>query len=161
MTETTTAQPRHRPDWDTYFLQMCFAVMQRSEDPSTQVGAVIVGPGHEVLSVGYNSLPRGVESTPEKWGRPQKYENVLHAEHNAILNAARTGTAIDGATLYMPYDCLPCKGCCNVIVQAGIAELVLGHVPFPGKGKGTHYDVESEAAAVLGDRVKIRRVGPR
>lgn len=148
-------------DWDTYFLKMCFAVAERSKDPSTQVGAIIVGPDKEIRSTGYNDFPRGVENRSERWERPEKYEWVVHAEHNAILNAARIGISVRGCTLYMPFDVLPCHGCCRAIIQAGIAEVVHGHVPWRGKGTGVHYDVDARARAMMAEAgVLVRRAGP-
>lgn len=137
------------PDWDNYFLKMCFAIAERSKDPSTTVGCVIVGPAHEIRSTGYNDFPRGVKNLPSRWERPEKYDWVVHAEENAIFNAARHGASLEGCTLYLPYDTTPCHKCCRAIVQAGITEVVYGSVPFPGKGKGTHYDVENKARAIL------------
>lgn len=159
---TRAADVSHPVDWDTYFLMMCCTVATRSSDRSTQFGSVIVGPDKEIRSTGYNDFPRGVKSTAERWERPEKYEWVVHAEHNAILNAARIGVSTRGCSLYIAYDCLPCHRCALAIVQAGIAEVVCGHIPFPGKGKGTHYDVESRAEAILAEGgVKVRRVSPR
>ena len=112
------------PNWDQYFLEICRVVKQRSKDPSTQIGAVIVGPAHEIRSTGYNSLPRGVrDDVPERLQRPTKYLWIEHAERNAIYNAARCGTSTEGCSLYT--ELYPCMDCARAIVQAGIVEIVL------------------------------------
>lgn len=117
------------PDWDRYYLEICRVVARRSKDPSTQVGCVIVGPAHEIRSTGYNSLPRHVDdNAPERFERPEKYLWFEHAERNAIYNAARAGTPLEGCTIYT--DLMPCMDCARAIVQAGIVEVVTDELRF-------------------------------
>ncbi len=117
------------PDWDRYFLEICRVVAARSKDPSTKVGCVIVGPAHEIRSTGYNSLPRHIrDDQPERFERPAKYLWVEHAERNAIYNAARAGTPLEGCSLYA--DLMPCMDCARGIVQAGIVEVVVDETRF-------------------------------
>lgn len=109
--------------WDKKFLDLCGTVEKWSKDPSTQVGAIIVGPDREVRSLGYNGLPRGVEDRPERYSiRPEKYQWVEHAERNAIYNAARTGTPMQGCTIYLKW--FPCTDCTRAIIQSGITQMV-------------------------------------
>ena len=111
-------------DWDTYFLEMATLVAKKSKDPSTKVGAVIVGPEHEVRSTGYNGFPRGIdEYPPSRWERPEKYQWCEHAERNAIYNAAMMGTPLKGCTEYV--QCTPCAPCGRALIQAGITEVVI------------------------------------
>ena len=111
-------------DWDTYFLAMETLVAKKSKDPSTKVGAVIVGPEHEVRSTGYNGFPRGIdEYPPSRWERPEKYQWCEHAERNAIYNAAMMGTPLKGCTEYV--QCTPCAPCGRALIQAGITEVVI------------------------------------
>ncbi len=117
------------PDWDRYYLEICRVVATRSKDPSTQVGCVIVGPAHEIRSTGYNSLPRHVrDNVPARLERPEKYLWIEHAERNAIYNAARAGTALEGCSIYT--DLMPCMDCARAIVQAGIVEVVTDETRF-------------------------------
>lgn len=89
-------------DWDAYFMSLCYMVSIKSKDQSTKYGAVIVGPDHEIRSTGYNSFPRGVnDNLSERQKRPEKYLWFEHAERNAIYNAARMGTPLNGTTLYV------------------------------------------------------------
>src|SRR5512137_1572307 len=112
------------PDWDQYYLDICKVVAGRSKDPNTQIGAVIVAPNHEIRSTGYNSLPRGIrDDVPERLERPTKYLWMEHAERNAIYNAARCGTPLEGCTIYI--QLMPCMDCARAIVQAGIREVVV------------------------------------
>lgn len=158
-------------NWHEYFINLAAEISTKSKDPSTKVGCVIVDDQHAILSTGYNGFARGVNDAgaalqtfiPDgggqpsqrvldfnaRWERPEKYEWVIHAEHNAILQAARTGRRLEGATLYIQYDCPPCSDCCDAIIQAGIRTVISGWIPFPGKGKGEFYDVNDRARTKL------------
>jgi dCMP deaminase len=115
---------RQVPGWDEYYLDICKMVSARSKDPNTQIGCVIAGPAHEIRSTGYNSLPRGIrDDVPERLERPTKYLWMEHAERNAIYNAARCGTPLEGCTLYV--EIMPCMDCARAIVQAGIRQVVV------------------------------------
>lgn len=115
---------RQIPGWDEYYLNICKVVGARSKDPNTQIGCIIAGPAHEIRTTGYNSFPRGIrDDVPERLERPAKYLWIEHAERNAICNAARAGTPLDGCTLYV--EIMPCMDCARAIVQAGIKEVVI------------------------------------
>lgn len=79
------------------------------------------------VASGFNGLPRGVDETPERWSSPTKYEMVVHAEVNAICNAARTGVKIENCTMFLMEP--PCSRCAAVIIQAGIREVVYFNDP--------------------------------
>jgi dCMP deaminase len=111
--------------WDEYFIQMAEFVASKSKDPSTKTGVVIVGPDHEVLSVGYNGFPRGVVDNLERYqDREVKYSLVAHAETNAIFNAARAGVRLKGTTMYTSFGPVTCQECAKGIIQAGIVRLI-------------------------------------
>ena len=115
---------RKVPNWHDHFFELVNVISKRSKDENTQVGAVIVGPGKEIVSTGYNSFPRGVEDDhKERQERPEKYFWFEHAERNAIYNAARTGVAWKGAVLYVP--AMPCMDCARGIVQVGIKQVII------------------------------------
>ena len=117
-------------NWDEYFMTMAYLVAMKSRDPSTKVGAVIVGPDYEVRATGYNGLPRGVKETPERYfNREYKYMAVNHAEENAILHCARIGVSTKSCKLYTPW--IPCSRCTKSILQAGIIEVIYDD-NFPG-----------------------------
>lgn len=109
--------------WDDYFLRMAGLVAEKSKDRSTKVGCVLVGPNNEVRSTGFNGFPRGIDDTVDaRHERPAKYAWTEHAERNAIYNAARHGTPLDGCKAYV--QLFPCIDCARALVQAGIKEVV-------------------------------------
>lgn len=119
--------------WDSHFLELALAFARMSKDPSTQVGAVIVGPDREIRSTGFNGFPRGIADTPERLhDRDTKLKLIVHAEMNAILNAARMGTSTKGCTLYLAATDVsglvwggpPCTRCTVEAIQAGIANII-------------------------------------
>lgn len=118
------------------FLSMAQLVSKKSKDRSTKVGAVIVGEDNEVLSVGYNGFPRGVnDDIDHRHGRPQKYEFTEHAERNAIYNAARQGIRLKGSTMYLNWEPFPCPDCARAVIQSGIKKVVGTQHTFAGKGQ--------------------------
>lgn len=125
-------------DWTDYFIDIAEQVAEKSKDPSTKVGAVIVGPDREIRSTGYNGFPRGVDDqpkqVPDRYERPEKYSWTEHAERNAILNAARVGTSCKGCILYLSTNPTPCVRCARAVIQAGIKEVVGPDQDFEAKG---------------------------
>lgn len=116
--------------WVKRFLALCDHLAQWSEDRDFQVGCVIVGPGHEIRTTGYNGLPRGVsDSDDSRFDRSsgEKFFWFEHAERNAIYNAARAGVSIAGCTLYV--NRFPCADCGRSIIQSDIARLVCPPIP--------------------------------
>lgn len=117
-------------NWDQYLYGFADHAAKKSKD-STQVGAVLVGPGREVRLTGFNGPPRGVADTPDRFERPRKYLFASHAEANVLAFAAREGIRTDGCTLYVTH--YPCSACARLIIQAGIIEVVVGdgdtHMP--------------------------------
>lgn len=111
-----------RESWDDHFLEMAKLVSSRSRDKS-QVGAVIIGDEQIVLSTGYNGLPRKVIDLEIRISQgKEKLKWTVHADANAICNAARTGTSLLNSTLYV--NKFPCCDCAGLIVQAGIKRIV-------------------------------------
>ena len=111
-------------DWCQYFMSMAYLVAMKSKDPSTKVGAVIVGPDNEIRSTGFNGLPRGMDDTLlERHEKPIKYKLYEHAERNALYNAARMGIDVNGCTIYTQGT--PCVDCARGIIQSGIKKLVV------------------------------------
>lgn len=109
--------------WNEYFFKLIDLISQKSKDPSTQVGCVIVGYNNEILSTGYNGFPIGVKDSKERYeNRNTKLELVVHAEVNAIAFAAKNGHKLFGSKLYCQY--IPCKDCAKSIIQAGITEII-------------------------------------
>lgn len=116
-----TLRVRQRPDWDIYFLQLASQVAQRSCDPSTQHGCVLVIDKVPVM-MGYNGLPAGTDDGAYPQTRPEKYWFYCHSEENAVALAARRGVSTDGATAYVTGA--PCVRCLRLLWQAGIRRVV-------------------------------------
>ena len=149
---------RRVPGWDEYYLDICKVVATRSKDPNTQVGCIIAGPAHEIRSTGYNSLPRGIrDDLAERLERPTKYLWMEHAERNAIYNAARCGTPLEGCTIYI--ELMPCMDCARAIVQSGIREVVVSRQRM-SQYSSEYYDEHFSMVEVLFQEagVKVRQV---
>ena len=126
-------------NWDELFIRQADLIAQKSKDPSTKVGCVIVGEGNVVLSMGFNGFARNIEeSRSDRWVRPEKYIWVEHAERNAVYNAARHGIKLEGSRLYVNCDLSICADCARAIIQAGIKEVIGVNRPFTGVGAGVH-----------------------
>jgi len=121
----------NRPSWDQYFMDITRLVATRSTCLRRQVGAVLVK-GRNILATGYNGVPSGIThcdadgclrarlNVPS--GERHELCRGLHAEQNAIIQAARHGINIDGATLYC--TTMPCIICTKMIINAGINRVV-------------------------------------
>lgn len=120
-----------RPSWDEYFMQIARQVATRSTCLRRSVGAIIVR-DKRILSTGYNGAPRGLEHCEvmgcmrEKLGIPsgqrQEICRGLHAEQNAIIQAALHGVSTEGGTIYITHQ--PCITCAKMIINSGIVRVV-------------------------------------
>lgn len=107
--------------WDRRFLGLAEHIASWSKDPSTQVGSVIVDRNNRVISTGFNGLPQGVEDTLARLeNRELKYQMVVHAERNAIIDARQQ---MSGYSIYV-WPMMPCSVCAAMVIQAGISEVV-------------------------------------
>jgi len=117
--------------WDLRFIDLARHVSSWSKDPSTQIGAVAIDDNRQILSVGYNGFPRGIEDSPDKYlNRPIKYKHVVHAEMNVIYNATYNGVSLKGSTLYV-YGLPICSECAKGIIQVGIKRIVMPSQEIP------------------------------
>ena len=123
----------NRPSWDEYFMQMAELTAKRSTCLRRKVGAIIVKDKH-IIATGYNGAPKGLPHCDdlggcyrEKLGVPsgQRHElcRALHAEQNAIIQAATLGQSIEGGTIYVTHQ--PCVICAKMIINAGIKRIVV------------------------------------
>ena len=124
-------EPRKRPSWDQYFMDIAQMVAARSNCSRRQVAAVLVKECR-IISTGYNGTPRGVRNCSDG-GCPRCNSDTpsghglheclcSHAEENSIVQAAYHGIAVKGATLYTTFS--PCLQCAKMIINAGIVEVV-------------------------------------
>jgi dCMP deaminase len=114
-----------RTDWDSYFMEIAKVVSSRATCDRKHVGAVLVR-DRIILSTGYNGSIRGMPHCSEAGHMMEDGHCVatIHAEANAILQAARTGVSIEGATIYTTAS--PCWPCFKLIGNAGIRRIVYG-----------------------------------
>lgn len=123
-----------RPSWDKYFMQLAQVVAGRSTCLRRQVGAVLVK-DKQILSTGYNGSPAGLRHCDEvgclrqSLGVPsgERHEicRSVHAEQNALVQAAKHGVAIDGADLYCTHQ--PCALCTKLLITGGIRRVIYTH----------------------------------
>ena len=111
------------PEKARKYLGIVREVAKLSKDPSTQVGALVLGPRQEARSFGYNGAPRGCSADEDERfrTRPEKYFWASHAELNAITNAVSVGTPLEGSSIIVTHP--PCMDCARAIVQAGIKQV--------------------------------------
>jgi dCMP deaminase len=121
-----------RPSWDSYFMEITQVVATRSTCLRRRVGAVIIK-DKRILTTGYNGAPSGLshcrevgcvrEANSVPSGERHELCRALHAEQNAILQAALYGISIGGATIYCTNH--PCVLCAKMIINAGMKEVVI------------------------------------
>jgi len=113
----------NRYEWDAYFIDIAHTVSKRATCDRKHVGAVIVK-NRTILSTGYNGSIRGMPHCDEVGHLMENGHciRVVHAEVNAVLQAAKNGVAIDGATMYV--TCSPCWNCFKLIANAGITSII-------------------------------------
>ena len=122
-----------RPGWDEYFMNIAEVVASRSNCSRRHVGAVIVRNRH-ILATGYNGTPHGVTNcfaggcprcaNAKKSGEHLEECLCVHAEQNAICQAALHGHAIEDSTIYVTIS--PCLTCAKLIINSGVKEVVYG-----------------------------------
>jgi dCMP deaminase len=121
----------HRPSWDQYFMDITRLVATRSTCLRRQVGAILVKE-RNILATGYNGVPSGIshcdvagclrERLKIPSGERHELCRGLHAEQNAIIQAARHGINIDGSILYCTNT--PCIICTKMLINAGITTFI-------------------------------------
>jgi dCMP deaminase len=150
-----------RPSWDEYFMRIAHEAARRSNCIRRQVGAIIVK-DRAIISTGYNGTPMGVRNCCDggclrcqSEAEPgEGYDTCIcvHAEENAIVLAARHGTATDGSTLYSTLR--PCFGCIKSAIQAGIKEVVYdGDFAYPSELESVYSSLVLEAG------IRVRQYG--
>ena len=112
----------HTDIMNEVYLKKAYIYASRSQDPSTQNGAILIHPEKGIVLGASNSLVEG--SHDDVWSSERKYHYVEHAERNVLYKAARRGIPTVGLTLCCPW--FACSDCARAIVQCGIKK-VIGH----------------------------------
>lgn len=124
-----------RPSWDEYFMNLAKVVKSRADCTRRKVGAIIVK-DFRIISTGYNGAPHGIKNCSEggckrcrrrdkgeiNWYEYEESCICIHAEQNAIIQAAYQGTSTKGASLYSTTN--PCSSCAKMLINAGIKRVV-------------------------------------
>lgn len=151
-----------RPGWDEYFLKITQDICERSTCLCMKGGAIVVK-DKRIISTGYNGAPRKTKDCTERGKCLRRQLNIpsghryelcrsVHAEQNAIINAARAGASIEDADMYLfgkkvwnnentPIDITPCFICKKMIINAGIRRVICR----TSEGKIKAFDVKEWA----------------
>ncbi|NCC81641.1 MAG: cytidine deaminase [Clostridia bacterium] len=131
MPEIEFLEHNKRKSWDAYFLDISRLVSSRSTCLRRKVGAVLVKDNH-ILTTGYNGAPRGLEHCLDRGcireqkgipsGERHEFCRGIHAEQNALIQAAVHGVSIEGSTLYCTN--FPCALCSKLIINAKVKKIV-------------------------------------
>ncbi|ADE55462.1 CMP/dCMP deaminase zinc-binding protein [Coraliomargarita akajimensis DSM 45221] len=120
--EALTLAMSTRPSWDAYFMATALLMASRSSCERLHVGCVIVSGGRQknrIIAAGYNGfLPGSPHQSRVRDGHEQA---TVHAEQNAIADAARRGVSLEGATVYITH--YPCINCAKILASAGVARI--------------------------------------
>ncbi len=163
-TPTLESERNRRPGWDEYFMGIAQDVSTRSNCSRRHVGAIIVV-GRSIVSTGYNGTPMGVRNcfdggclrcaSDAPPGQGYDTCTCVHAEANAMLLAARHGTAIEHGVLYSTLR--PCFSCLKESIQAGIQEIVYGSgSPYEGELEEAYQSLLHEAGLVMRRMEQLR-----
>lgn len=124
-----------KPNWDEYFMKLASVVRERADCLRRQVGCVLVK-DYRIITTGYNGTPHKIKNCTEggcercllrhqgklKSGEKEESCICLHAEQNAIIQAAYLGISTKGSTLYSTTN--PCSTCAKMLINAGVIEVV-------------------------------------
>jgi dCMP deaminase len=121
VTQAAAAFP-HRPSWDEYFMATAVLISSRSNCERQHVGCVIVTSGerkNRIVAAGYNGFLPGTPHTSHV--RDGHEQATVHAEQNAVADAARRGSSVEGCVAYVTH--YPCINCAKILAAAGIREV--------------------------------------
>lgn len=142
----------HTPtNWDKRFLELAKHISSWSKDPSRQIGAVAVSCDRQILSIGYNGFPRGINDDERLHDRETKYPLIVHAEMNAIYNATLNGISLRDSILYV-WGLPVCSDCARGVIQVGIGRVVMNN---PNEHLGHWHDHWDKTKAMF-DEVAIK-----
>lgn len=124
--ETLVSSWKDRPTWDEYFISAAILISSRSACDRLNVGCVIVSGGehpNRIIAAGYNGfLPGAAHNSCIRDGHEQA---TVHAEQNAISDAARRGVSLNASTIYITH--FPCINCAKILLAAGVKTIKYLH----------------------------------
>jgi dCMP deaminase len=136
---------KQRPSWDEYFMKLVQVVRERADCTRRKVGALIVK-DFRIITTGYNGTPHNIKNCSEggcerckkrdegkiNWYEYEESCICIHAEQNAIIQAAYLGTSTKGGTMYSTTS--PCSSCAKLIINAGIIQYVYSESHHDNQG---------------------------
>lgn len=137
--------------WDKRLLGLAEHVSQWSKDPSTRVGCVLAL-GKSVVSIGYNGFPPGMVDDDRLFRREVKYDYVLHAEENALLNMR---AKVPGLTAYV-WPLHPCTRCASKLIAYGVQRIVAKR---PSADHSERYNLQQVVDLCTECGVKLHLIG--
>lgn len=150
----TLVSGRARPGWDSYFMAAATLLSMRSACERLHVGCVIVSSGkhpNRIIAAGYNGfLPGAPHDSRVRDGHEQA---TVHAEQNAVADAAKRGIPLEGATAYVTH--FPCINCTKILASSGIATIKYRH---DYKNDPVALELLAQAGVAV---VKLTHDGPR
>jgi dCMP deaminase len=123
----------------------------KSHDPQTKCGCVLAS-GNTKISCGYNGFIRKIDNKLLPNTRPEKYPFMIHAEANAIYNAAREGKSTMRSTAYI--TSIPCSTCLQMLYQCGIEKIIYSNISNPKMVE--HCESYAKIRDILKDKVELK-----
>jgi dCMP deaminase len=140
--------PRKTPQRDARYMGLALIHAAFSKDPNTQIGAVVIDADNDPQGTGYNGPPSEIPDDSFDWKRPDKYDNVIHAEENAIDHSKGS---LKGSTLYVTG--MPCKRCMLRIINKKIKRVVYLDTPVP---EGSSLNTDRKESLDIAKRGKLK-----
>ena len=154
-----------RPSWDEYFINLAKVVKTRADCLRRQVGSVIVK-DFRIISTGYNGTPHKIKNCSQggclrckkrdkgeiNWYEYEESCICIHAEQNAICQAAKLGISIEGATLYCRMT--PCRTCAMIIINSGITRVVVERKYQRGQESEEMFKQASVELVIINDELQ-------
>jgi dCMP deaminase len=140
----------NRVPWNHIFLLEALLWSNRSHDSQTKCGCVLVR-NKTVLSTGYNGFISNIDDTQLPNTRPLKYDYIIHAEHNAILNCTRNGICTLGSTAYITSE--PCNNCLQYMWQAGVNRVIYSDFSKPQMvDNNKHNEIQKKLLKLMNEK---------
>ena len=139
--------------WDTSFLLSAALWSQRSHDQETQCGCVLAK-DKRIISTGYNGFISNIDDSVLPRTRPDKYPFMIHAEANAVYNAAKNGMSTSGSTCYV--TAVPCLSCLQMLHQCGVSEIIFSDISTPKME--IYSEKYNKVLGLLGNSLSIRYI---
>lgn len=148
--KSSKVDPRKTPDRDDWYMGLAFWIASKSKDPSTQNGAIIVS-DNAIIGTGYNGPPPDYDDQDMDWGRPAKYDHIIHAEINA-MDHCMLPLLLPGSTMYVTG--MPCKICAIRIARRRIKKVVYFPLHLHQHDSGSMMGQDEDVVADIVRRTK-------